>query len=166
MTNKQKATAIGLAMISIFIAIAYLVVLLALRKKSWFDWFLDELKQSDTAINKGIDNEPTEDIKKNLRELSDKILYPLRKVVVDWQITSGYRCGALNEAVGGVANSQHKEGKVVDFKCSNMPEVFEFIKNNLDFDQLIWEKGTKECPAWIHVSYNKGENRKQVIYSY
>ena len=82
-------------------------------------------------------------------------------------INSGYRDLVTNQYVKGRSNSQHMYGEAFDFKCNDMPRVFNFIKEHLVFDQLIWEYGTKACPQWIHVSYSKRRgNRKQVIYNY
>lgn len=104
----------------------------------------------------------------NIIELTHSILEPVRKYLCcPIIITSGYRCQLLNKTVGGVVTSQHLTGEAVDFKTANMPLAFEFIRDNLEFDQLIWEKGTKKCPAWIHVSYTtRRKNRKMVIYNY
>lgn len=82
-------------------------------------------------------------------------------------ITSGYRDVATNKYVKGRSNSQHLYGEAMDFKCNNMPVIFDFISKNLEYDQLIWEGGTKDCPAWIHVSYSsRHNNRKQVLFNY
>lgn len=101
----------------------------------------------------------------NIIDLVHEILEPLRDYVkTPIIISSGYRSPALNLAVGGSATSQHLDGQAVDFKCADMVLAFDFIKNNLEFDQLIWEYGTKFCPKWIHVSYRSdGKNRKSVF---
>lgn len=82
-------------------------------------------------------------------------------------ITSGFRDVPTNKYVKGRSNSQHLYGEAMDFKCSNMPAMFNFISQNLEYDQLIWEGGTKDCPEWIHVSYSsRHKNRKQVLLNY
>lgn len=82
-------------------------------------------------------------------------------------ITSGFRDVPTNQHVKGRSNSQHLYGEAMDFKCSNMPAMFNFISQNLEYDQLIWEGGTKDCPEWIHVSYSqRHKNRKQVLLNY
>lgn len=82
-------------------------------------------------------------------------------------ITSGFRDVPTNKYVKGRSNSQHLYGEAMDFKCNNMPVIFDFISKNLEYDQLIWESGTKDCPAWIHVSYSsRHKNRKQVLFHY
>lgn len=128
-------------------------------------WFtIDELCRSDTARSRGIDNTPTEEVRKNLTALVGNVLDPLR----DWYgkpiyVNSGYRCPALNKAVGGVANSQHLTGQAADIDVNDRAEnrrLMKHIEDNLDFDQLIWENGG----AWVHVSYRAdGKNRRQVL---
>ena len=125
---------------------------------------IDELCRSDTARSRGIDNTPTEDVKRNLEALVGNVLDPLR----EWYgkpiyVNSGYRCPALNKAVGGVANSQHLTGQAADIDVNDRAEnrkLMKHIEDNLDFDQLIWENGG----AWVHVSYRPdGKNRRQVL---
>lgn len=125
---------------------------------------IKELTASATAIRKKIDNTPTTDIMVNLIDLVEAILDPLR----EWYgkpiyINSGYRCKALNKAVGGARNSQHTKGQAVDFDTRSKKDnekLFNYIKDNMEFDQLIDEKNY----SWIHVSYNKKYNRKQVLH--
>lgn len=125
---------------------------------------IDELCRSDTARSRGIDNTPTEEVKRNLTELVANVLDPLR----EWYgkpiyVNSGYRCPALNKAVGGVASSQHLTGQAADIDVNDRAEnrrLMKHIEDNLDFDQLIWENGG----AWVHVSYRAdGKNRRQVL---
>lgn len=80
------------------------------------------------------------------------------------KINSGFRCKKVNKAVGGKDNSQHIDGKAADITCDDNEKLFNFIKDNLEFDQLIWEKGNLVSPKWVHVSFNKGRNRRQIIY--
>ena len=93
--------------------------------------------------------------------LCTKVFEPLR-LYLNRAITisSGYRSPALNRAIGGSATSQHKKAEAMDIKIG--AKGFHYIKDNLDFDQLIWEFGTDHEPQWIHVSYSKN-NRKQVL---
>lgn len=125
---------------------------------------IEELCRSDTARSRGIDNSPTEEVRKNLTALVGNVLDPLR----EWYgkpiyVNSGYRCPALNKAVGGVANSQHLTGQAADIDVNDRAEnrrLMKHIEENLDFDQLIWENGG----AWVHVSYRAdGRNRRQVL---
>lgn len=123
-----------------------------------------EMIQSDTAKSKGIDNTPNWDEIDNLKKLIQVILDPLR----EWYgksiyVNSGYRSEALNKAVGSSKSSQHVLGMAADIDTYNPDEnrkLFEYIKDNLEFDQLIDEKNMQ----WIHVSYNKDHNRKQVLH--
>lgn len=125
---------------------------------------IKELVHSDTANARGIDNTPTEEVKENLQALIDNVLDPLR----EWYgkpiyVNSGYRCPKLNKAVGGVKNSQHLTGQAADIDVHNTIEnrkLFEYIKNNLKYDQLLWENNG----AWIHVSFcTDGSNRMQCL---
>lgn len=122
-----------------------------------------ELYRSSVATREGIDNTPGEEVKKSLILLVDNVLDPLR----EWYgkpitVNSGYRCPRLNEAVGGVEDSQHVRGEAADIDTGNVVEnrrLFEHVRDQLEFDQLIWESGG----AWVHVSYKKVGNRKQVL---
>ena len=125
---------------------------------------IEELCRSETARIRGIDNTPTEEVRKNLMALVDNVLDPLR----EWYgkpiyVNSGYRCPALNKAVGGVANSQHLTGQAADIDVNDRAEnrrLMKHIEDSLDFDQLIWENGG----AWVHVSYRPdSRNRRQVL---
>lgn len=129
---------------------------------------LEELCASDTAKAKGIRNNPGQTDVVNLCALVHNVLQPLRK----WwgrpiKIGSGYRSLALNNAVGGVRNSQHMKGEAADIciegDTNQGQQWFNWIKNHCEFDQLIWEHNAKGS-YWVHVSYRAdGNNRKQVI---
>ena len=124
-----------------------------------------ELTKSSTAIKKKIDNTPTKEVENNLNQLIDNILDPLREA---WGqpiiVGSGYRCEALNKAVGGAAHSQHKLGQAADIHTKSdskedNKKLFELIKQlKLPFDQLINEYNYN----WIHVSYSP-RNRRQIL---
>ena len=117
--------------------------------------------------NTGLINAPDVQSLINMCHLSLMILQPLRFYLgYAVNINSCFRTKAVNKAVGGSKTSQHLLGQAVDFDCEEMVVAFHYILNNLMFDQLIWEKGTVSCPAWIHVSYNPwGKNRKQVLFT-
>lgn len=124
---------------------------------------IGELCRSETAERRGIKNEPTEEVARNLTALVDNVLDPLR----EWygkpiRVNSGYRCAELNRAVGGVATSQHMKGEAADIDVNDTREnrrLFTWIEENCEFDQLLWENGG----AWIHVSYRRnGKNRQMV----
>lgn len=124
-----------------------------------------ELIKSSTAIKKKIDNTPTKEIENNLNQLIDNILDPLREA---WGqpiiVSSGYRCDALNKAVGGAKTSQHKLGQAADIHTKpdskeDNKKLFDLIKQlKLPFDQLINEYNYD----WIHVSYSS-RNRRQIL---
>lgn len=128
---------------------------------------IEELTRSTTATAREINNTPTPEIKANLERLVEKVLDPLReKYGKPITVNSGYRCPELNKAVGGSKTSDHMNGFSVDITASCKKEnaiLFQIIKDNFDFDQLIWEKGNSEYPDWIHVSYNPNRLRKQVL---
>ena len=119
------------------------------------------------STNTGLINSPDIQSVVNMVHLSLMILQPLRNYLgYAVSINSGYRASAVNKKIGGSKTSQHLLGQAVDFDCEEMVVAFMYILNNLSFDQLIWEKGTKDCPAWVHVSYNPwGKNRKQVFFT-
>ena len=128
---------------------------------------LEELIHSATATARGICNQPYGEAVSNLQNLCQQVLEPLRtfagQPVV---ISSGYRCHALNRAVGGAKGSQHCRGEAADIAIPDIAtgrRWFEWIRHNCPFDQLIWEqKGGK---TWIHVSCRRQDdkNRKQVM---
>jgi hypothetical protein len=129
---------------------------------------LAEFTRSESAKRHGVSNEPTAEHKENLIVLCEKILEPIRLKFGPINISSGYRSKILNHYIGGSLSSQHCEGKAADIDMDGMgsvsnKEIFEYIQVNLDFDQMIWEFGTKENPDWVHVSYNGAKNRKQVL---
>lgn len=124
---------------------------------------LSELVYSDVANKNKINNMP--DIKSfdNLLNLIVYCLQPIRNLInKPMVITSGYRCEKLNRFVGGSANSQHLFGCAADFKVKNMKtdEIIQLIKkSNIEFDQLI-----NEYDSWVHISFIKDKNRKQIKY--
>ena len=132
---------------------------------------LEELYASATAKAKGINNKPNVQQMINLVYLAAYVLEPLRVAMNEpIKIGSGFRCQALNKAVGGVSNSQHLKGQAVDLcidgDIQKGRKWFNYIKNNLPFDQLIWEKNPKTGSYWVHVSFvfpDFGRNRRQVI---
>ena len=131
---------------------------------------IEEMYASDTAKHLGIDNKPSTQKMINLVYLCAFVLEPLRVAMgKPIKISSGYRCEKLNKAVGGVYNSQHLKGQAADIDIQGDMEfgrkIFDYIKNHLTFDQLIWEHD-KKGTYWVHVSYvfpDFGKNRKQVI---
>ena len=128
-----------------------------------------EATKSITAIRLGIDNTPFEYELGNMKAVAENIFEPLRKWVGGAiKVTSFFRSTKLNEAIGGSARSQHCEGRAIDiddvYGHKTNAEMFDYIKNNLDFDQLIWEFGTEQNPDWLHVSYVSPErNRGRIL---
>lgn len=125
---------------------------------------IKELCKSSTATLKRIDNTPNSEIVNNLEQLVDNILDPLREAYgKPIKVNSGYRCEALNVAVGGSKTSQHKQGLAADITTGSRLEnkkLFILAKQlNLPFDQLIDEKAY----SWIHISFSKNP-RKQVLH--
>ena len=132
---------------------------------------IEEMFASDTAKRLGIDNKPSVQQMINLVYLCSYVLEPLRVAMKEpIKIGSGFRCERLNKAVGGVYNSQHLKGQAADLcidgDIQKGRKWFEYIKKNLPFDQLIWEKNPKTGSCWVHVSFvfpDFGKNRKNVI---
>lgn len=125
---------------------------------------IEELIRSAKAKELGIDNTPTEDVIANLTMLVENVLDKARiGIGAPIIVNSGYRCEELNKAVGGAKNSQHTKGEAADITTGtsygNMC-LFNFIKDNLEFDQLIDEKHYQ----WVHVSFRKGRNRQEVLH--
>ena len=131
---------------------------------------LAEVTKSTTAKRLGIDNTPDEWTTENLRQVAINIFQPLRDTFgCPIYVSSGYRSGELNTAIGGSTRSQHVEGRALDLDadvyggCTNS-QIFNWIKENLEFDQLIWEFGDDDNPDWVHVSYvYDGINRKRCL---
>ncbi len=131
-----------------------------------------EAIHSNTAKRRGIDNTPSEIQVLSMKLLADKIFEPLRKFVGGpIKVNSFFRSVALNEAIGGVASSQHCKGQAIDiddvYGRKTNAEMYKWIQENLDYDQMIWEFGTDTQPNWIHVSYiSKEENRNKCLKAY
>jgi hypothetical protein len=129
---------------------------------------LAEFTRSESAKRHGVSNEPTPEHLENLKVLCEKVLEPIRVKFGPINISSGYRSKALNHYIGGSLNSQHCEAKAADIDMDGMnsvsnTEIFNYIKDSLDFDQMIWEFGDNNKPDWVHVSYNGAKNRKQIL---
>jgi zinc D-Ala-D-Ala carboxypeptidase len=125
---------------------------------------LAEFTRSESAKRHGVSNEPTAEHLANIKILCERILEPIRMKFGPINISSGYRSKVLNHYIGGSLKSQHCEGKAADIDMDGMgsvtnKQIFEYIKNELEFDQLINEFNY----GWVHVSYNAGNNRKQIL---
>lgn len=99
-----------------------------------------------------------------LQALAEHILQPIYdNYNKPFRIISGYRSAAVNKVLGGSPASQHRKGEAVDIICSDNADLFRFIRDNINFDQLIWKGGDDQQPAYIHVSYSLLNNRKEVL---
>ena len=127
-----------------------------------------EATKSITALRLGIDNTPNGTAYNNMKTLAANVFEPLREWVGGpIKITSMYRSTELNEAIGGSKTSQHCKGQAIDiddiYGHKTNAQMFEYIKNNLDFDTLIWEFGG-DNPDWVHISYvDREKNRKRIL---
>ena len=127
---------------------------------------------SITALRLGLNNDPTKAHLTNMELLAEKVFEPLRKHVNGpVKINSFYRGPELNKAIGGSSKSQHCEGRAMDiddnYGYMSNADMFEYIKNNLSFDQMIWEFGNSDNPDWVHVSYvNEDANRNRCLLAY
>jgi len=127
---------------------------------------------STTATRRGIDNTPDDDQLSNMELVAEEVFEPLRNYVGGpIKINSFFRCPELNTAIGGSHKSQHCKGQAIDIDDNygrvNNAEMYHFIKEHLDFDQLIWEFGDDDNPNWVHVSYvSREDNRNRCLKAY
>jgi zinc D-Ala-D-Ala carboxypeptidase len=130
---------------------------------------LAEVTRSETAKRRGISNMPTAEHIENFKKLAINIFQPIRehfgKPIL---ISSGYRSAELNKAIGGSLSSQHCSGEAIDIDMDGTDitnkQIFDYIKDNLNFDQMIWEFGTDANPDWVHVSFAANRSqRKQIL---
>ena len=131
---------------------------------------LQELTKSDTAIRKGIDNEPNADQIDKLKTLCEKVLQPVRDHFGRVKVTSGFRSPDLCVAIGSSVNSQHAKAEAADFEVLGVDnaEVADWVKMNCETDQLILEFYTPGEPnsGWIHASYVQFQPRAQYLRAY
>ena len=128
---------------------------------------LNEFTKSDTAVRKGIDNTPNDVHLENMKALCENVLQKVRSHFgKSVRITSGYRSPELCEAIGSSSKSQHAKGQAADFEITGIDnkELAKWIRDNVEFDQLILEFYTEGDPnsGWVHCSYSD-DNRKQVL---
>lgn len=131
---------------------------------------LSEVTKSVAAKRLNIDNTPDDWVTENLRQIAINVFQPLRDAFkCPIYVSSGYRSPELNKALNGSPRSAHMEGRALDLDadvfggCTNS-QIFEYIRQNLEFDQLIWEFGDENNPDWVHVSYvYDGINRKRCL---
>jgi hypothetical protein len=130
---------------------------------------LAEVTRSETAKRRGISNMPTAEHIENFKKLAINIFQPIRehfgKPII---ISSGYRSAELNKAIGGSLSSQHCSGEAIDIDMDGTDitnkQIFDFIKDNLTFDQMIAEFPKQGNPDWVHVSFAANRSqRKQIL---
>jgi zinc D-Ala-D-Ala carboxypeptidase len=128
--------------------------------------------RSNTALRLGIENVPNDEQLKNMGVVASEVFEPLREWVGGpIKINSFFRCYKLNKAISGSKTSQHMSGQAMDiddtFGWKTNTEMFNYVKDNLDFDQMIWEFGDDDNPDWVHVSFvSKEENRNRCLKAY
>ena len=131
---------------------------------------LSELIKSDTAIRKGINNNPNAEQIEKLKTLCEKILQPVRDHFGRVKVTSGFRSPELCQAIGSSINSQHAKAEAADFEVVGVDncELADWIHRELEWDQLILEYYVPGEPnsGWIHCSVTEGINRKQFLHAY
>jgi len=127
---------------------------------------------STTAMRRGLDNTPDKEQLSNMKLLAEKVFEPLREWVGGpIRINSFFRGPELNKAIGGSSKSQHCKGQAVDIdddRCNKTnAQMYKFIKDELEFDQMIWEFGNDKNPNWVHVSYvSEDKNRNRCLKAY
>ena len=131
---------------------------------------LAEVTKSQKETRLGIENDPDTHQLAALKAIEEHIFEPVRNHFgVPIGISSGLRSKALNQAIGGSSRSQHCHGQALDIDADiyggiTNADIFHYIKNNLDFDQMIWEFGDDNNPAWVHVSFvDDDTNRGQTL---
>lgn len=132
---------------------------------------LAEATKSQAAIRHGIDNTPNDEQLAAMKYVATRVFEPLRIAMGNKSIaiTSFFRSPEVNKKIGGSTTSQHCKGQAMDidadvFGGMTNAEIFRYIYNHLEFDQLIWEYGNESEPAWVHVSLKEeGDNRKQSL---
>ena len=127
-----------------------------------------EATHSNTALRRNLDNTPNDEQLKCMEEVAENLFEPLRK----WgggpiKVNSFFRGRPVNTAIGGARTSQHMKGQAIDiddtFGYKTNAEMYHYIKDNLDFDQMIWEFGDDNNPNWVHISYvTHRPNRKKL----
>ena len=134
---------------------------------------LSEFTESNTATRNGIDNNPSAEHIHNLVELCENVLQPLRdRIGSSIRVTSGYRSDALNTAIGGSKTSDHSHGRAADIKLvingvNISEELYHGIKAmGVPFKQLIWEFGDDDTPQWVHIAFDKDNNKMQCLKAY
>tara|TARA_R100000781_G_scaffold104664_1_gene68414 strand:- start:120 stop:584 length:465 start_codon:yes stop_codon:yes gene_type:complete len=127
-----------------------------------------EATHSATALRRDLDNTPNNDQLKSMEEVAENLFEPLREWVGGpIKVNSFFRGEPVNTAIGGSKRSQHMKGQAIDiddtFGYKTNAEMYHYIKDNLDFDQMIWEFGDDKNPNWLHISWvSHRPNRKKL----
>ena len=127
-----------------------------------------EATHSATALRRDLDNTPNDEQLKCMEEVAENLFEPLREWVGGpIKVNSFFRGEPVNTAIGGYRKSQHMKGQAIDiddtFGHKTNAEMYHYIKDNLDFDQMIWEFGSDENPNWVHISWvSHRPNRKKL----
>jgi zinc D-Ala-D-Ala carboxypeptidase len=124
-----------------------------------------EATKSNTATRLGINNNPSPEIIETMKATAENVFEPIREQCGPIRISSFYRSPELNRAIGGAKSSQHCKGEAMDIQAINVTnaELFRVACELEQFDQIIWEFGTLTEPDWIHISFKKDGNRKQIL---
>ena len=131
-----------------------------------------EATHSATALRRNLDNTPNDEQLKCMEEVAENLFEPLRKWVGGpIKVNSFFRGKPVNTAIGGSRTSQHMKGQAIDiddtFGYKTNAEMYHYIKDNLDFDQMIWEFGNDKNPSWVHISWvSHRPNRKKLTIAY
>ena len=131
-----------------------------------------EATYSRTATRLDIENKPNEKQMQSMCLIADEVFEPLRMYVGGpIKINSFFRAPKLNKAIGGSTKSQHCHGQAIDlddtYGRATNAEMYNFIKEHLDFDQMIWEFGDDDNPDWVHISYvSADKNRNRCLKAY
>ena len=129
----------------------------------------NEATRSQTATRKGIKNVPNAQELARMKNVATKIFDKVREHFgIPLTVSSFFRCKELNTAIGGSRSSQHMTGEAIDIDADGSSvtnaQIYNYIKDNFEFDQLIWEYGNDKNPAWVHVSLRLvGKNRRQIL---
>lgn len=125
---------------------------------------LEEATYSAQAEKLEMGNQPNTAQLEAMKLVAEKVFEPAREFMGEpLKVSSFFRSRSVNALVGGSKTSQHMKGEAIDIKSSDNAKLFKFIKDNLEFDQLIWEFGSIIQPAWVHVSFSKNGNKKEIL---
>lgn len=130
---------------------------------------LAEFTRSESAKRHGVSNQPTDEHLANIKVLCERVLEPIRIKFGPINISSGYRSKTLNHFIGGAMNSDHSFGRAADIDQDNLSsnytnnDIFHFIKDNLQFKQLIAEFPSNGKLGWVHVSYDANNLKNEIL---